>query len=118
MLRRFIYGRIPFGNLSTFRWNKSINKGPSRVIEMECPLCNLKKLTRWYYADKDFIICDCLTCNSPMIVYRKHKIQPSSKAKNEILRIARLLFKNEDLKFRGYSRSIPMEEHWHEHLIE
>jgi len=79
----------------------------------------MAKVTRWYYHNERFIICDCKTCgpNHPMVVYRLHAKEPSDEEKAEILKVAMTLFKK-PLRFRGYARQIPMSEHWHEHLIE
>jgi len=40
--------------------------------EKKCELCNLSRRTKWYYEDEKWIICDCKTCNRPMVVYKKH----------------------------------------------
>ena len=39
---------------------------------MTCPLCDLEKKTHWYYECDEFVICDCLTCGVPMLVWREH----------------------------------------------
>lgn len=38
----------------------------------DCPLCDLEEVTKWFYQDEDFVICDCLTCKTPMVVWRCH----------------------------------------------
>ena len=37
-----------------------------------CELCNLKQITKWWYEDDKWVICDCKTCKRPMIVYKQH----------------------------------------------
>jgi len=39
---------------------------------MSCELCELKPLTSWHYEDDIIVICDCLTCGMPMLVFRRH----------------------------------------------
>ncbi len=80
----------------------------------DCPLCDLKRLTQWHYQDGEWVICDCLTCGVPMVVYRKHvpSIEDIGVSKvGEMVALARKLFpeRREDFK----KRSIPRHFHFH-----
>lgn len=43
---------------------------------MECDLCRAEKLTKWHYEDDIVYICDCKTCNIPMVVLKRHAKLP------------------------------------------
>ncbi len=53
---------------------------------MSCELCELKKLTHWYYTSEKWVVLDCLTCKVPMIVLREHRSTISEKEKNDIIK--------------------------------
>lgn len=42
-----------------------------------CPFCYIEKKTHWYYENKLFFICDCLTCKCPMYVWKDHDNFPT-----------------------------------------
>ena len=48
----------------------------SHINDKECPLCKLcfkgLVITKRYYEDSNYIIVDCATCKTPMIVYKGH----------------------------------------------
>lgn len=83
---------------------------------MSCSLCDMEQKTKWHVVDPRFIICDCLSCDLPMVVYRLHGKEPSEELKEEMLKIAKKIF-GENIKFRGFTRNIPKEVHWHEHFV-
>jgi len=79
-----------------------------------CELCNLEKKTHWYHKDDDWIICDCITCGIPMVVYCQHTMEiPVDKLNNILLNI--------DDKFgfgsilRANQRKIS--DHYHVHIL-
>ncbi len=53
---------------------------------MTFPLCEAEELTEWYYEDDLIYICDCLSCEVPMAVIKRHDVEPTEE---ERLRIAR-----------------------------
>ena len=40
---------------------------------ISCPLCKLESLTKTYYEDEYWKIVDCLSCKSPIAIYKFHK---------------------------------------------
>lgn len=79
----------------------------------DCELCNLERLTQWHYEDDTMVICDCLTCGTPMLVFRGHGIRP----------LAEILYAREKIIERYGKRLIKMrtkarriKDHWHWHL--
>ena len=84
------------------------------MLKPTCPLCLRRKLTKWHYENYEFWVADCLTCGSPMIVYKFHEAKISPETKQGALNIIRSLF-GDKARFRGYSRQI--KDHWHEHII-
>ena len=51
----------------------------SHLNVKDCPLCKLcfggLVITKKYYEDSDYIIVDCATCKTPMIVYKGHGLK-------------------------------------------
>jgi len=81
---------------------------------MSCELCNLEKKTKWYHEDNEFIICDCLTCKIPMIVYRKHTMTIPTTSLRWALCLIGSLF-GVRAKLRLKQRKIS--DHWHAHIL-
>jgi len=80
-----------------------------------CELCVLERLTPWHYEDDVLIICDCRTCGTPMLVFRKH----GERAQNEhhYARIKLLeLYRKRLIKIRVKARKVKEHEHWHIYL--
>ncbi|HEU0166279.1 MAG TPA: hypothetical protein VFS62_00775 [Chloroflexota bacterium] len=46
--------------------------GPSKP----CDLCQAAKITPWYYEDEVCWIAECEICETPMVVWRQHGINP------------------------------------------
>jgi hypothetical protein len=77
---------------------------------MTCPLCNLKKITKWYYESPTYVICDCVSCRVPMYVWRDHKF-PSGDQVTEMVDDAKERFPGYRLDFRR--RMVPAHYHFH-----
>lgn len=81
-----------------------------------CELCNLEEKTKWYYQDKDFIICNCKTCKIPMIVSRDHgQVGDSERNEAYFTGLVKGVFHGKDFSFRKEQRKI--KDHWHWHII-
>ena len=84
-----------------------------------CPLCRLftKKdyKSHVYYIDKnnEYIIVECLTCKTPMIVLGEHLTSTSKELWGRILYTCRKLFGN-SVRIRLKQRTI--KDHWHGHI--
>ena len=77
----------------------------------ECPLCNLEKITRWYYADAMMVICDCDVCGVPMGVLRRHTMQPTLEEETRLMSTLVAMFPKR--KLDTVQRSIPDHLHYH-----
>jgi len=42
-----------------------------------CDLCRAAKITPWYHEDDICWIAECEICETPMVVWRSHGVQPS-----------------------------------------
>lgn len=80
---------------------------------MNCPLCNPERITKWYDNIKSeyWLIFDCKTCCIPMLVLKRHTMQPTKAELNEAEEIRKNFFSNR--KFRKNQRKIPNHLHWH-----
>ena len=76
----------------------------------ECELCRLAPLTPRYYVDKEVVICDCLTCGIPMLVFRHHG-EASEEERRRAMNTIDTLFEYEHI--RREPRQIFDHEHWH-----
>jgi|TARA_Y100000310_G_C20684731_1_gene818197 hypothetical protein len=79
-----------------------------------CELCNLEQKTHWYFDDDDWVICDCITCGTPMAVYRQHTMEiPIDKLYNILAVIGDRLGYGTTLRVN--QRKIP--DHYHIHIL-
>ena len=78
-----------------------------------CELCELKPLTKWYWKSEASVICDCLSCGTPMVVFREHgeKARPLYEYGAE--QVCRWLFGKRFRGFRKKMRTIKDHCHWH-----
>lgn len=81
---------------------------------MSCELCELKPLTSWHYVDDIIVICDCLTCGVPMLVFRQHGEIPLAEEHHARAKLIELYGKRL-VKVRMKARKI--KDHWHWHLL-
>lgn len=84
-----------------------------------CELCKLVRgniITKCYYNEEDFLIVDCKTCgpNVPMLVVKKHTMQPPIDLIDRMIIKAKELF-GENILIRKNQRQI--KDHLHYHVI-
>ena len=94
------------------------------MLENKCELCNLEKKTKWYFEDDKWIICDCLTCGIPMLIYKKHTMEIPAKDLSYIFHLLRYNFDDpkrlfgrefNKITFRMSQRKI--KDHFHIHFM-
>ena len=76
----------------------------------KCELCNLIKITHWYFDEDDFAVMDCKRCKVPMYVWKDHEF-PTVDDINMLISHANKHFPNGTLDFKR--RSIPSHFHFH-----
>jgi hypothetical protein len=85
------------------------------MLERTCDLCDAAHLTTWYHEDAVCWVADCEICAVPMVVWRRHGIEPPADelahmtAVLERVSVARL----GAFRIDGDRRNIP--DHWHAH---
>lgn len=79
---------------------------------MTCDLCILEKRTKWFYEDKSFVIINCDHCMQPMIVIKRHTMQPTEQRLEKMIKIAHELF-GKNIEFRKEQKKIKSHFHWH-----
>jgi len=86
----------------------------NKKIDKECELCKLIEgniITKKYYEDDIIIIVSCEHCNVPLLVLKRHTMQPT---KNELSHMNRLMINRfPDRYVRKKQRSIQDHLHWH-----
>ncbi len=81
-------------------------------MKKRCELCELKPLTLLHYADDVIVICDCLTCGTPMLVFRRHgdiSLAEEHHARQKLIE----LYGKRLVKMRTQARKIKTHRHWH-----
>lgn len=82
-----------------------------------CQLCNLEKLSKWYYEDEDIIVCDCLSCKSPQVVWKKHSMSPPAyiemKMITKLNQFAKDFYCNKKYYIDTVQRTNPNHLHYH-----
>jgi len=86
---------------------------------MECPLCKLEKKTDWYFENVMLAVLECKTCNLPMVVLKRHTMEPTAKEEKamirELTKVADAFFDEGNWALRKYQRNI--KDHLHFHAI-
>ena len=80
-----------------------------------CELCGLERRTAWHYEDELMVICDCLTCRIPMLVFKSHGPRMEEehfKAREKIIEI----YGKRLIKIRVKARKLLAHEHWRLYL--
>ncbi len=88
---------------------------------MTCELCEKKHKTKWYYEDDYFYVCNCDTCNVPMIVAKRHTMKLNQE---ELIDIGWVLlhtfssawFSKDPLTIKLDQNQRKIKDHWHAHL--
>ena len=85
------------------------------AIERTCDLCAAARITPWYHEDDVCWVADCEICAVPMVVWRRHAIDPSP---DELAHMTAALERAAAQHFTtwvvdGHRRNIP--DHWHAH---
>ena len=80
-----------------------------------CDLCEAAKITRWFHEDDVCWIAECEICDTPMVVWRWHGIDPSA---DDLAHMHRELARVTSAVFDGHyvddnMRNIP--DHYHAH---
>ncbi len=52
---------------------------------VNCPLCELKIITKLYYKSDTVTVLNCATCHVPLAVLRRHSMDPSPEEETEML---------------------------------
>ena len=78
-----------------------------------CELCRLERLTRRYWSSEAFVVCDCLTCGTPMVVFREHRPDTMPVFERGTEEACRRLFGKRFRGFRKEARKIRDHCHWH-----
>lgn len=80
-----------------------------------CELCEAAPLTPWFHEDEHCWIAECEACQTPMVVWRAHGIDPSDEVTTHMLAmldtVAAVHF--DAFWIDDNRRSIP--GHWHVH---
>ena len=90
-----------------------------RAIDImdDCPLCDLQKKTHWYIETPWVIVCDCLTCEKPLAVLKRHTMTPTkqeiSKMESALAGIANAVYGQNEWRLRREQRNIPDHIHFH-----
>jgi len=79
---------------------------------MTCDLCELKTITKLHYEDDTVIVIDCMDCEVPMIVYKKHTMSISQEDEEMMTRILTKIAPPEAY-IDKVQRAIPNHLHWH-----
>lgn len=80
-----------------------------------CELCDLERRSKWHHEDGLMIICDCVTCGIPMLVFRSHGPRTEEEHLEARIKIIEQYGKHL-IKIRTKARKIKDHDHWHIYL--
>ena len=82
-----------------------------------CELCEAARITPWHHEDEICWVADCEVCDVPMVVWKRHGIDPPADELEHMLgelgRVARRRFGDEAYSIDRVMRQIP--DHFHAH---
>jgi hypothetical protein len=78
--------------------------------KQSCPLCVRTKLTFWHYECEMFVVFDCIKCQVPMYVWKKHG-EPTQEVVDAMVTDAMSRFPGKQLDFTR--RSVAGHFHFH-----
>ena len=55
------------------------------MSERICELCEAAQLTKWYFDDEVCWVADCEVCDTPMVVWRTHGVEPPAEQLEHML---------------------------------
>ncbi len=86
-----------------------------RRHDPDCPLCRAERITPWFHEDDTCWIAACEICNTPMVVWRGHGIDPPEAERSHMLaRLAEVATAELGAHWvDGNMRNIP--DHFHAH---
>jgi len=82
-----------------------------------CELCKRERLTQWFHEDDICWVAICKTCGVPMIVLKRHTMEPTEEELRHLEEVVRRLF-GDTARVRKTQRKIPDHLHWHIELSE
>jgi len=80
-----------------------------------CELCALERRSTRHFENGLIVICDCVTCGIPMLVFRSHGPRMEEehfKAREKLIEF----YGKRLVKIRTKARRIKDHEHWHIYL--
>ena len=78
-----------------------------------CDLCLLEKKTKWHLLTAYFRVVDCLKCQIPMIVLRRHDTELTEAEQRDLDWIL------EQFPDRSMTDTMgTIKDHWHRHLVQ
>lgn len=80
---------------------------------MSCPLCERGKVSHWYLEDDICWVADCITFGLPMIVLKRHTMDPTDQELNHLKSVVNNLFPSKGLR-KGQRRRA---DHLHWHIV-
>jgi len=84
---------------------------------MNCELCQLDYVTRWYRQNPFLVVLECKTCGHPMVVLRRHTMKPTPSERlamtNALFDVANEIYGHGNWKVRKHQRTIKDHIHWH-----
>jgi len=83
----------------------------------DCELCSLEKLTKWYYEDECFVVCECKTCGVPQVVTKQHTMNPGIPVrldmKKQLSKVAKDFYAGASFYIDKNQNKIKDHMHWH-----
>ena len=80
-----------------------------------CVLCRAERITPWFHEDEICWIAECEICETPMVVWREHGVDPPPEHLLHMLAHLKDVAQTEigDHWLDQHMRNIP--DHWHAH---
>jgi hypothetical protein len=80
-----------------------------------CMLCRAERITPWFHEDEICWIAECEICETPMVVWRRHGVDPPEEHLSHMLAHLKTVAERQigEHWLDRHMRNIP--DHWHAH---
>jgi hypothetical protein len=84
-------------------------------MDEDCMLCRAERITRWFHEDEICWIAECEICETPMVVWRPHGVDPPAEHLLHMLAHLKDVAQTHvgEHWLDQHMRNIP--DHWHAH---
>lgn len=92
------------------------------MAEDKCLLCQRREESLWYYESATYLIMDCKTCQTPMVIHKDHKatvlFSENRVMEQALTRVAWAVYGEYGFYIDKFMKTCTDHIHWHARRVE